>query len=325
MKPKEAAYWLNRSIAFRQLEDWDQAERDAAQAVQLQPENDKAIYGRAFALQKLGKTAEALSACEDGLKLDLDHKPLLHLRLQLEREEKAAQEKNGKKESKDVAESEGKSQQSAKATAKPLAKKHDIDYSKWAALEDSDDEDGGEEADNSQEGGEELSSEDQMVQDMLDQCREWAKETSSLLGGTQPPGKVKLPADYKKKVGTLSMSQLAEFTCSNDRMLVSVYGYIFDVSARPDQYGYGPKSYHAGKDITWGVVVGKESTENCNRFYDIFKLDSDRMGRYLQIICQRVVSFENEFGKPVGRLEPFVNEKYLPPPPTDEIEECNQQ
>ena len=71
-----------------------------------------------------------------------------------------------------------------------------------------------------------------------------------------------------KVVGTIDLQQLAKYSCSNDRMLLSCYGDIFDVSSRPDLYGWGPKSWQAGKDITWSVVTGKEKPDQCNRFWE---------------------------------------------------------
>ena len=63
--------------------------------------------------------------------------------------------------------------------------------------------------------------------------------------------------DHLKVIGTIDLQQLSKYSCSNDRMLLSCHGDIFDVSSRPDLYGWGPKSWQAGKDITWSVVTGK--------------------------------------------------------------------
>ena len=139
------------------------------------------------------------------------------------------------------------------------------------------------------------------------------------------PKASKLPKDHMQKVGTIDLQQLAKYSCSNDRMLVSCHGDIFDVSSRPDIYGWGPKSWQAGKDITWSVVTGNEKPDQCNRFYDVFKLDPEHISRYLTLICQRLVTLQDEFGKPVGRLDKFLNERYLPAAPQAEIEECKQQ
>ena len=141
----------------------------------------------------------------------------------------------------------------------------------------------------------------------------------------ETPKASKLPKDHMQKVGTIDLQQLAKYSCSNDRMLVSCHGDIFDVSSRPDIYGWGPKSWQAGKDITWSVVTGNEKPDQCNRFYDVFKLDPEHISRYLTLICQRLVTLQDEFGKPVGRLDKFLNERYLPAAPQAEIEECKQQ
>eukprot|EP00438_Fugacium_kawagutii_P034456 Skav206308 [mRNA] locus=scaffold4747:95685:96110:+ [translate_table: standard] len=131
--------------------------------------------------------------------------------------------------------------------------------------------------------------------------------------------------DHMRVVGTIDLQQLSKYSCSNDRMLVSCYGDIFDVSSRPDLYGWGPKSWQAGKDITWSVVTGNEKPDQCNRFYDVFKLDPDHISRYLTLICNRLVTLQDEFGKPVGRLDKFLNERHFPAAPQHEIEECKQQ
>ena len=116
------------------------------------------------------------------------------------------------------------------------------------------------------------------------------------------PKASKLPKDHMQKVGTIDLQQLAKYSCSNDRMLVSCHGDIFDVSSRPDIYGWGPKSWQSGKDITWSVVTGNEKPDQCNRFYDVFKLDPEHISRYLTLICQRLVTLQDEFGKARGPL-----------------------
>lgn len=306
--PTEATCWLNRSIAYRQLEEWDQAASDAAKALELQPGSEKASYGRALALQKLGKVTEALQACEAGLVAHPEHSALLELQTALRAKAK-------------------------QAAAGP--KKYDTDYSKWADLEDSDDDQPhrGNQDDEYRPGpndeawkGDNPTQEERlaMVEDMLEACAELMNK-EGCPEEPEPPKAVALPSDYMGSVGVLTLDQLAKYSCSNDRMLVSVYGDIYDVSSRPDIYGYGPKSFQAGKDITWSVIIGKETPKQCNRFYDIFKLDEDHRTRYLQIVCQRLLTLKEMCGDPVGRLENYVRERSLPPPPKDEIEECKQQ
>ncbi|CAK0860112.1 unnamed protein product [Prorocentrum cordatum] len=169
----------------------------------------------------------------------------------------------------------------------------------------------------------------QVVEEMLELCRKAHAEARSAApdGSREAPRApaAKLPATYRQPVGVIGTADLARFGCSSDRMLVSCYGDIFDVSGRPDLYGSGKLSWHAGKDITWVVVTGDETPGNCNRFYDIFKLDQDRLARFMQIICWKLVSLEDEFGEPVGRLEPFMKEDELPPPPEGPAQECRQQ
>merc|ERR1712217_682978 len=149
---------------------------------------------------------------------------------------------------------------------------------------------------------------------LIDNMLEVSRDTLGEIEIDHPPPNVKLPRDHKQNVGILGVEQLAKYSCSNERMLTSVHGDIYDVSSRPDLYGYGAKSFHAGKDITWGFIIGKITPKTCNLFYDIFKLDEDHLARFLQIICNRIVHLETEFGEPVGRLDKFVRESDLPPP-----------
>lgn len=221
--------------------------------------------------------------------------------------------------------------------------KYSIDYSRFANLEDSDDDKPQEKKDEYDEvdrrpplprdaapmwNGKPLPTEEQRLlftDELMELCRKANQEHKQIFDGNDGPKNVKLPPDYKKPLGIIDVKTLGKYTCSADRMLLSVYGDIFDVSSRPDIYGYGSKSFLTGKDITWGVIAGKETADNCNRFYDIFKLDDDHTKRYLHIICQRLVSLEDEFGEPIGRLDKFMKESLLPPAPKDEIPDCNQQ
>ncbi|OLQ14499.1 hypothetical protein AK812_SmicGene1330 [Symbiodinium microadriaticum] len=232
----------------------------------------------------------------------------------------------------------------AQAAPELVVKQHDPkrynnDYSRFANIEDSDEEE--EPQPTGDNTAEELAppeppemgkmnpTQDQrrrIKDDIMELCRKRAtenmKQVPEPLVGAEPPNATacKLPPDHKQPVGTLTLEQLAKYSCSNDRMLLSCHGDIFDVSSRPDIYGYGPKSWQAGKDITWSVVTGKEQPNQCNRFYDVFKLDSDHCGRYLQMICSRLLSLQDDFGEPVGRLDQFVNERLLPAAPTNEVE-----
>jgi len=149
-----------------------------------------------------------------------------------------------------------------------------------------------------------------------------------LKGGHQPmarPEGVEIPSSFRSPVGTLSVKQLGEHGPQNreKRLLLSVYGSIFDVSDRPDKYGPdGPYNELTGKDITWGLFTGVDTPEMCNRFYDLFKA-KDQGKDKLAGICSWLAWYETEYGKPVGRLEPYEDEHSLPEPPLHEIDaEC---
>lgn len=350
LMPEVATPWVCRSCVYWELHDWQQALRDAVRAVQLEPENPRALYAKALALSKLYKIEEALEACDDGLAVVPDSKELQDLQKSLQ-SSKAKQEQEKEDKAKEEQEDETKAkkkEEAAKASkstpaapapkpkpvAKPAAKAStgDFGYSKWANMEFSSSDDEDKKGEKKKKAAFDWSGPNppmeerlNFVEDMLELCRKHQKEGSVYFGKKTVSPRTQLPPDHKRSVGVLSVKELAKFKCSHSRMLVSIYGDIYDVSARPDLYGYGPKSHHSGHDITWAVVTGEESAKNFDRFYDIFKLDEDHRNRYMQIICQRMVAFEEEFGEAVGRLQPFVDEQDLPPPPTEEIEECNQQ
>lgn len=85
-KPEECAYWLNRSIAYRQLQNWAAAEKDAEKTTELDPKNVKGHYGRALCLQQLRRYAEGLDVCDAGLSLQADNKAIQQLRNELTRQ-----------------------------------------------------------------------------------------------------------------------------------------------------------------------------------------------------------------------------------------------
>ncbi|CAJ1412501.1 unnamed protein product [Effrenium voratum] len=225
-----------------------------------------------------------------------------------------------------------------------LPKKHDpkryaTDYSRFDNIEDSEEEKEDDKAEPQEPeppepeepktGTKNFSQEQrkELKEKFLKLSRNMNKEASRAPLPEEPaaPKARSLPKDHMKPVGTISPPELAKYSCSNDRMLLSCYGDIFDVSSRPDVYGWGPKSWQAGKDITWSVVLGQEKPDQCNRFYDMFKLDANHLSRYLTLVCNRLVALQEEFGKPVGRLDKFVHEESLPAAPHQEIEECKQQ
>jgi len=121
----------------------------------------------------------------------------------------------------------------------------------------------------------------------------------------------------------MTHQELSTFNCSNSRRLVSVYGEIFDVTSNTDEYGpSGSRSFEAGTDITWAVVCGVHVQEKCNCFYDMFKAKDDQMlaGR-LMSLCSTIIAFQRDYGKPVGRLSEFSDERRLPAPPTASMED----
>jgi hypothetical protein len=83
LNPKVSAFWLNRSIAQRQLHNWEAATSDAAMAVDLSAFNVKAHYSYALCLQHLKRYDQALAACEVGLALQADNKALIQIQREL--------------------------------------------------------------------------------------------------------------------------------------------------------------------------------------------------------------------------------------------------
>jgi len=146
------------------------------------------------------------------------------------------------------------------------------------------------------------------------------------------PENVQLPKDFRSELGVISLERLASYRATKERMLMSVYGYIFDVSDRPDKYGVGaPYEELTGKDITWGLASGDDSPPNANKFYDMFKRaeeptvadymkgkkapDYDELYQRISGLLGWVHHYTNEYGPPVGRLDLYENEESLPSPP----------
>jgi len=137
------------------------------------------------------------------------------------------------------------------------------------------------------------------------------------------PAGVVVPDSFRKHVGFISLAKLKEYNCEKERLLVSVYGDVFDVSDRPDKYGKdGPYYYFSGSDITYGLASGQDDDTTVNKFFDIFKLeDEEQRDKRLQILCSWIGFYEKEYGMPVGRLEVYEEERNLPAPPAD-AENC---
>uniref|UniRef100_A0A7S1AMU8 Cytochrome b5 heme-binding domain-containing protein n=1 Tax=Noctiluca scintillans TaxID=2966 RepID=A0A7S1AMU8_NOCSC len=130
------------------------------------------------------------------------------------------------------------------------------------------------------------------------------------------PEDINLPADFRGHIGNMTVEELGKYNCDQERLLISIYGDVFDVSDRPDKYGKkGPYFLFAGKDITWGLVSGADTAENCNQFFDIFKADNKDTMSKMQCICSWLAFYELEYGNPVGRLLKYDREHELPAPP----------
>lgn len=152
------------------------------------------------------------------------------------------------------------------------------------------------------------------------------KGNLKIKGGHQPmprPTDISLPPDFRKPVGLLTSLQLADYHCDSPRLLISLYGDIFDVSDRPDKYGKdGPYYYFSGRDITWGLVTGQDTEDMVNQFYDLFKMEEKQISKKLQCVCSWLGFYEVEYGKSVGRLAEFEAEQDLPAPPAQNDEQC---
>lgn len=339
----DAGIWVNRSITNRQLERWADAAEDAELASLLEPHNAKAFYSMAVAFQQLGDIAKAKDAAEKGLKVQPDNKALQQLKAQLANPKPAAtaataatavtelQEETSLSTHEDEAKcpASGVIGEAALAAAKKKALETytwkgekpsraeraryrnmlvDIFRSKYAEL--------AQEAEANKKARSTALQTDQYAQEQ--------KLGLQLTGGHRPmarPSDVKLPASHRQWVGELEVEDLAKYDCNNEegRFFLSVYGEIFDVSDRPDKYGRdGPYNSLTGKDITWGLFTGLDQVEYCNRFYDLFKA-KDAGTDKLMGLCSWQAWYEKEYGKPVGKLKPWLKEELLPAPPLEEV------
>lgn len=86
------------------------------------------------------------------------------------------------------------------------------------------------------------------------------------------PESVDVPDDWQQPVGVLSPEELAEYNCSNPRLLLCVHGDIFDVSDRPDKYGPdAPYNTMSGHDITWALWSGYDDEAEWDKYYDLYQ------------------------------------------------------
>lgn len=121
----------------------------------------------------------------------------------------------------------------------------------------------------------------------------------------------------------MTSEELAKFSCNSSRPLVSVHGDIFDVSRNLREYGPGGiRSFEAGSDITWAVISGSHTEDNCNCFYDVFKAaDEHALTSRCMSLCSTIAAFQRDYGRPVGRLSIYNEEKRLPPAPRPPMED----
>jgi len=154
------------------------------------------------------------------------------------------------------------------------------------------------------------------------------QEGLKIQGGHQHmprPKNPKLPKDFRKPVGEMTLKKLKDHGMDADRMLVSVYGDIFDVSDRPDKYGPdGPYSWMTGHDITWGFLSGRDVPETIDFFYDIWKIaPEDFREKKLNGVVAWVAWYEYEYGGILGRLTEYNKEVGLKGPPMEQAaEDC---
>jgi len=93
-KPKEAMYFLHRSIAYRQLQNWNAAERDAAKATELLPSSVTATCSRIICLHSLARCRSAIDACDVGLLHQPASNALRRLRSDVMRHQRTESEKS---------------------------------------------------------------------------------------------------------------------------------------------------------------------------------------------------------------------------------------
>lgn len=348
LEPKDASLWLNRSIALRQLQRWEESVHDADRAIALHASSSKAHYSKAAALQQLGRLPEALRACEAGLDYTPQHKALLELqgcvREQIATERKGPDEPCAREDH--YGENKDQNAEEHDDTIKCPASRleHAMDeikndtceiFYKWSGREPSAEE---RRACKQAMVGvfrekylelKARSAKAKSKASVLD-TDQYAKEQKlglQLQGGHRPmerPDNVQLPASYQAPLGELSATELAAYGADNRdrRYLLSVYGDVFDVSDRPDKYGpEGPYNVLVGKDITWGLFTGVDAKEYCNKFYDLHKAKD--MGKDKMMgVCSWLAWYETEYGKPVGRLSEYLDEGALPAPPLHEMEDA---
>eukprot|EP00397_Hematodinium_sp_SG-2012_P018790 GEMP01019267.1.p1 GENE.GEMP01019267.1~~GEMP01019267.1.p1 ORF type:complete len:558 (+),score=179.73 GEMP01019267.1:98-1771(+) len=158
------------------------------------------------------------------------------------------------------------------------------------------------------------------------------EEELSIEGGHKylaRPKDVDLPDTYQDLLGMITAAEMyALGNCACERLLMCVFGDIFDVSDRPDKYGRRGIYWElCGKDITYGLSIGNDRPHLANRFYDLYK--AKEPSKELMGMAGWLYHFRKEYGPPVGRLKEYEDEGYhLPEPPAisdDQKGECGIQ
>eukprot|EP00929_Paragymnodinium_shiwhaense_P110836 TRINITY_DN7811_c0_g3_i1.p1 TRINITY_DN7811_c0_g3~~TRINITY_DN7811_c0_g3_i1.p1 ORF type:complete len:856 (-),score=216.21 TRINITY_DN7811_c0_g3_i1:228-2696(-) len=115
----------------------------------------------------------------------------------------------------------------------------------------------------------------------------------------------------------ISPGELARYGCTNSKMLVSLYGFVFDVTSAPGKFGAeGKFREYTGKDMTWALITGQAA--DCDQYYDMFK-DAFHHFAFVTCLYTWAVKYEREFEAPVAYLATYLEEEQLPsPPPQDQ-------
>jgi len=322
---------------FLLREDYEAALEAFEHAIRLQPSLEEAHVGRINTLRKMEKSMRAFTACREAL-AHVKSEEVERLRAVVQKEYQANKVKAVAKKQKDQQKAskfvEKKMREEMEAgcpgmagTLNAAAKKGDT------TMQDTSDEDRDawkqellivyRNLFNKPSQSNKTVSTGQAVKEATTQYSKELQNGLQIADGHRAmprPEGVELPQDYNRSVGTISLQKLQQYNYHNPRLLISVYGDIFDVSDRPDKYGKGgPYYYFSGADISWGLASGQDDDQNVNKFFDVWKLPTpEDRDRKLQILCSWLGFYEHEYGQPVGRLEVFDNERNLPAPQKSE-------
>lgn len=339
--------------AFSRAQKFDEAMAAFEEAIAIDRTSERAHVGKVMTLSKEGRFMQAFAACRAGLTALPDNKTLLAMRQDVteayKRDKEAKKEESERKVEETRAHLEkagffgkapGAPKEVAEAGCPSSRAGEDVmpevqeAMKKWKGKNPSEKERRETKAmlmstfrELYAKTGTSSSSTSTLTSTATSEYSENDKLGLVIQGGHRPlprPKDVSLPENYKKSLGVISPAELSKHSCNSDRLLISVYGDIFDVSDRADKYGKdGPYSYFAGCDITWGLVSGKDDELNVNKFYDIWKISpQESRDQKLQCVCSWLGFYEKEYGAPIGRLDIWDNERNLPAPPSEEMEAC---